>query len=58
MTGGGVIKVRSYARKEEGEIWNKEQLEKGQGVLWEPIPGRGHIEVKTEVGILSGETCT
>ena len=54
MTSGGVIKVRSYAQKPEEERWKAEELEKGKGVPWEPILGRGHIQVKTRVGILSG----
>ena len=29
-------------------------MEEGKGVPWEPIPGRGRIEVKTKVGILQG----
>jgi hypothetical protein len=54
MTKDGVIKVRAFARKPEDERWNQKQLEEGKGVPWEPIPGRGRIEVKTKVGILRG----
>ena len=40
MTSEGVIKIRSFCRKAEDQRWDKEQLEKAQGVPWEPIPGR------------------
>ncbi len=46
MTPEGVIKIRSCCRKPEDKQWDKEQLDKVQGVPWEPIPGRGRIQVK------------
>ena len=49
MTEEGVIKVRSYCRKPEDERWDKAALEKAVGLPWEPIPGRGHIQVKSRV---------
>jgi hypothetical protein len=54
MTDKGVVKVRSYARKPEEERCEGKLLETGKGVPWEPIPGRGRIEVKTKVGVLQG----
>ena len=57
MTAEGVIKIRSYCRKPEDERWKKEDLESGRGLPWEPIPGRGRIQVKSRVKFMeaSGE---
>ena len=57
MTQEGVIKVRSYCRKTEDERWDGEELDLVMGVPWEPIPGRGHIQVKSRVKFMeeSGE---
>ena len=49
MTQEGVIKVRSYCRKTEDERWDGEELNLAMGVPWEPIPGRGHAQVKSRV---------
>ena len=48
MDENGVTKVRSYRRKSEDERWNQEELGLGQGVPWEPVPGRNNIEAKSQ----------
>ena len=45
----GVVKTRTYAARPDGQRWNKEEFETFQGVLWEPITGRGRIELKSSV---------
>ena len=52
MTNEGVIKVRSFCRKAEDERWDGEELDLAAGVPWEPIPGRGHIQVKSKVKLM------
>jgi len=54
MTSKGVIKVRTFARKPEEERFEAKLLEEGKGVPWEPVTGRGRIEVKTKVRVLQG----
>jgi len=54
VTSKGVIKVRTFARKPEEERFEAKLLEEGKGVPWEPVPGRGRIEVKTKVRVLQG----
>lgn len=49
MTNEGVIKVRTYCRKPDDERWDGQELDLAQGVPWEPIPGRGRIQVKSRV---------
>ena len=57
MTSDGVIKVRTYCRKPDDERWDSQELDLAKGVPWEPIPGRGRIQVKSRVKIMdeSGE---
>ena len=35
----GVIKVRSFRRKVEGNRRDKDYLDRVRGLLWEPLPG-------------------
>ena len=49
MTSEGVIKVRTYCRKPEDERWDHGELDLAVGLPWEPIPGRGQIQVKSKV---------
>ena len=57
MTNEGVIKVRTYCRKPDDERWDNQELDLAKGVPWEPIPGRGRIQVKSRVKFMdeSGE---
>lgn len=53
MSDQGVIKVRGYLRKPEEERWNQEEFAGAQGVPWEPVPGRNHIDIKAKFTIPS-----
>ena len=49
-TSGGVIKVRTVRRNAEmGKPWVVDVMEGMQGAPWEPVPGRGGIEIKSRV---------
>ena len=54
MSESGVIKVKHYKQRPESERWNLEELDKGIGVPWEPIPGRAGIQVKSHFTIIGG----
>ena len=54
MSESGVIKVKHYKQRPESERWNLEELDKGVGVPWEPIPGRTGIQVKSHFTIIGG----
>ena len=43
----GVIKVRSYLQRPEGERWNQEEFDLSRGTPWEPIPGMVAMEIKS-----------
>ena len=47
----GVVKTRTYTVRPEGQRLQKEEFEGFQGVPWEPIPGRGGIEIKSSIKI-------
>ena len=47
----GVVKVRTFSVRPQGERWKLEELEKVKGTPWEPVPGRGRIEIKSRVNI-------
>jgi len=47
----GVVKVRTFAVRPRGEQWILEELTQLKGTPWEPIPGRGRIELKSRVHI-------
>ena len=51
MSENGVIKVRSFNRKPEEDRWNQEEFAGIQGLPWEPVPGRAHVEVKSHFTI-------
>ena len=55
LTEKGAFKVRSYNRRPEEERWNQEEFGATQGLLWEPIPGRGGIEVKGKFQVIEEE---
>ena len=57
MTNEGVIKIRTFCRKPDDERWDIQELDLAVGVPWEPIPGRGQIQVKSKVKFMeeSGE---
>ena len=49
-TSRGVIKVRTVRRKAEmDKQWDVEVMKGMRGVPWEPVPGRGGIEIKSRV---------
>ena len=52
----GVRKIRSWAKKPEGDRWAKEKLDEMKGVPWEPIPGRGIREIKAHVTLPESST--
>jgi hypothetical protein len=54
LTDKGAIKVNSFNRRPEEERWNQEEFGGIQGTPWEPIPGRGGIEVKSRF-LMRGE---
>lgn len=43
--------VGSFNRRPEEGRWNQEELGGVKGTPWEPIPGRGGIEVKSTISI-------
>ena len=47
----GVVKVRTFAVRPQGQQWILEELEQLKGTPWEPIPGKGRIELKSRVNI-------
>ena len=49
MTSEGVIKVRSFGRRNESERWNMDILERCVGTPWEPIPGSKGTELRISV---------
>ena len=48
-TKDGVIKVRDVRSMEEAEAWNQQWFNDVRGTPWEPIPGRGGIEIRSRV---------
>ena len=49
-TENGVVKCRADRRKgSDIERWNFEELSKLKGLPWEPIPGRGMIDIKVSI---------
>ena len=46
-----VIEVRGCLRKPEEERWNQEEFAGVQGVPWESVPGRNHIDIKANFTI-------
>ena len=48
----GVIKTRTFAMRTEKERWKKEEPDSFQGVSWEPVPGRGGIEINSKSSFL------
>ena len=55
LTDKGAIKVNSFNRRPEEERWNQEEFGGIQGTPWEPIPGRGGIEVKSRFMMIGEE---
>ena len=51
----GVKKGQSWARKPEDSRWDGKLLEEMKGVPWEPIPGRGMIQIKSKT-VIPGES--
>ena len=46
----GVLKARSFKRKGSAEErWNAEEILGVVGVPWEPIPGKGSIQLRTHI---------
>ena len=55
-TNKGVIKARTFKRYGRDEDrWCWEKFDAFRGVPWEPVPGRGGIEVHTRVTMPRGE---
>ena len=52
-TSEGVLKVAPYRRRPESERWKWEEMRNIKGTPWEPVPGRGGIEIKSKVTIPS-----
>ena len=51
-TRDGVVKARDVKRKAtDEERWNGENFDAVKGVPWEPVPGRGGIELRSRVHI-------
>lgn len=50
----GVEKGHSWAKKLEEMRWEDDMLENMRGVPWEPIAGRGMIEIKSKT-VIPGE---
>lgn len=55
LAGKGSLKISSFNRRPEKERWNQEELGGARGAPWEPIPGRGGIEVKSGFQIRGDE---
>ena len=51
MNENGVIKVKHFKQRPEEERWNQEEFLRGTGVPWEPVPGRGQIQIKSQFRI-------
>ena len=47
LTNRGAIKIRDYKRKPESERWNQEEFAGIQGLPWELVPERRHVQVKS-----------
>ena len=51
-TPDGIVKAASIKRKgTHEERWNAQELDSFTGTPWEPIPGRGEMEIKTSIHI-------
>ena len=55
LTEKGALKVSTFNRRPEEERWNQEEFGAVQGTPWEPIPGRGGIEVKSRFQVRGDE---
>ena len=50
-TKDGVIKARDIRSIEEKEAWDPGRFNDIRGTPWEPVPGRGEIEIRSKIVI-------